>query len=148
MVLPFSRSATRSAGTSAACAGLKGDGGGGIWFNVPCKEKSQTPSPRGPPNIEPPASTVTYCSPSCMKVEIVLFTPASVRNSHSCLPLLLSSATSLPSSRPVNNRPPAVTTVPFPPSAHWRRHTSRLVRTSSAATIPRPRVPEGTQEPL
>ncbi len=81
---------------------------------VPSKENSQTPSLRLlPASAVPPASTTTYCLPLYSKVEAGAFTPPSVWNSQSFLPLDLSSAVSRPSLRPMNTSPPPVTIDPL-----------------------------------
>src|SRR5689334_9083636 len=94
--------------------GAPGGGGGAIGSILPSSENIQIPSPRLPfANTPPPACTTTYCCPLCSNVVTVVFTPASVMNSHSFAPVLLSSAVKRPSARPTNNRPPAVTTDPL-----------------------------------
>src|SRR5712671_16550 len=86
----------------------------GSDFIVPFSENIQMPSPRGAPaNTPPPACTTTRWSPCQSNVVTVVFTPASVRNSHSDRPLLLSSAARMPRSLAAacTKRPPMYTSL-------------------------------------
>ena len=56
--------------------------------------------------------TVTYCLPLSSQVIGCPTMPAEVWNSHKILPLSASTAMNSPVRRPVNTKPPAVTSVP------------------------------------